>query len=35
MTIAIEGHSWKPLLGGPSVVSAAQQMLHIKLARPT
>jgi hypothetical protein len=33
MTIAIEGRRWTPLLGGASVVHAAQQMLRIKLQR--
>jgi hypothetical protein len=33
MTIAIDGRRWPPLLGGASVVDAAQQMLRIKLRR--
>ncbi len=33
MTITIDGQRWAPLLGGASVVHAAQQMLHIKLQR--
>jgi hypothetical protein len=33
MTIAIEGRRWTPLLGGASVVRAAQRMLDVKLRR--
>jgi len=33
MTIAVEGRRWTPLLGGASVVHAAEQMLRIKLER--
>lgn len=33
MTITIQGRRWTPLLGGASVVHAAQEMLRIKLQR--
>ncbi len=33
MTITIDGRRWTPLLGGASVVHAAQQALHVKLQR--
>jgi hypothetical protein len=33
MTIPIEGRRWTPLLGGASVVQAAQRILRIKLTR--
>jgi hypothetical protein len=34
MTIVIEGRRWTPLLGGASVVQAAQRILRVKLVRP-